>query len=286
MKTELSNRDKLFTKHSIDQTPPSTDLGPVPTLEWIDKTLIDIDPRYQREISRQGRVHINNILRSFQWKFFQVLTVTPKGDKRYNAIDGQHRELAALRHPLVTVVPCLVLPAMSMAEQAAVFSTMNGKRLAVSNLSHHYTALAAGDKTAMRIDYICSEAGLTVLRSAPQGALPPKSTIALGAIKKMMNRMSDAYMIRGLSLMVEAWGDKENAFKAQNIFAVLFVVEQVLDLNDEALRRVLRGWEPTRELLMAYQMRNEKGGIVERHLSNMILERYSKMLEVMGQLKP
>ena len=72
------------------------DPGEVPALEWLDKTLIDVDARYQRTLD-EGRVQ--KIVDWFAWDSFGAIVVAPAPYGRYHAIDGQHRLEAAKRHP-------------------------------------------------------------------------------------------------------------------------------------------------------------------------------------------
>lgn len=253
---------------------PSSDPGQRPELLWVDKTLIDVDKRYQREVSRQGIIHVNGILRDFEWRYFQVISVTPnKG--RYFAIDGQHRWLAAMRHPLVTEVPCLVLPAMDLRQQAKVFDIMNTKRLGITSLAKHHAAVAAGDPKAMRIDYICSEAGVTVLKTVPQGgALPALSLVSVATLGKFFH-YGDALLIAAMSAMAEAWPDRAGGFRAANVaMTIMASADLGPDFSLQRMKNVLRRWNDGEEYLKAYTERSERGGIVERILARRLAEAY------------
>jgi hypothetical protein len=254
---------------------PSDDLGPMPDLRWIDKGLIEVDRRYQREISKHGVKHINGILRDFEWRFFQVITVTPTKGGKFMAIDGQHRWRAAMRHPKVEKVPCLVLDEIDIRQQAKVFDIMNTKRLAVSALAKFHASVAAGDPKATRLDYICAEAGVTILKTMPQGGvLPALSMVSVAKLGKYL-KCRDDLLIDVLGAMVEAWPDKANGFRAANVSAA---IQAAIALGPNFKRAVmvlmLSRWSEHQEFLKAYTERTEKGGIIERILARRMVERY------------
>lgn len=259
-------------KSTVD---PSADPGARPELRWIDKRLIDVDRRYQRDITVRGERHVNNILREFEWKFFQVVTVTPsKG--RYNAIDGQHRLAAAMRHPKVKDVPCVVIPQATLTEQAKVFDIMNTKRLGVSPLAKFHAALAAGDPAAMRVDYICAEAGLTILKSQPQTALPPCSVASTKSISKF--KMSDEFMISVLSAATEAWPERANGFRSSNVMAIIKAARKIGTKYDKKkMVEMLKKWDEQLELLKAHAERAEHGGFVAEILAERMQRKYLEM---------
>src|SRR5262249_41056284 len=53
------------------------DIGKPPQLKWIELESLRIDPRYQRQITDDGRSRINRIVREFRWSRFHPLMVTP-----------------------------------------------------------------------------------------------------------------------------------------------------------------------------------------------------------------
>lgn len=254
---------------------PSADVGALPGLRWIDKNLIEVDRRYQREISFHGVRHINGILRDFQWRYFQVITVTPGKNGKFMAIDGQHRWRAAMRHPKVSNLPCVVIEEVDMQQQAKVFEVMNGKRLAISALQRFHVGVAAGDPKAMRIDYICAEAGVTILKTMPMGGvLPAKALVSVATLGKFLKHRDDL-LIGVLGAMARAWADKPNGFRAANVAAAIYcAVDLGSDFEPETMVGMLRRWNEHEEFLRAYTERSERGGILERLLATRMVERF------------
>lgn len=253
--------------------PPSDDVGALPDLRWIDKKLIKVDRRYQREISMNGVKHVNGILRDFNWRFFQVITVTPDKGGTFWAIDGQHRWLAAMRHPKVDKVPCVVIDAIDMQQQARVFEVLNGKRLAISALQRFHVGVAAGDPIATRIDYLCAESGITILKTMPQGGvLPACSLVSVATLGKFLRH---GLLLAVLGAMAEAWKDRSNGFRAANVAASIYCAGDLgADFSRDAMVRLLRGWNEHEEFLRAYTERSERGGILEKLLARRMVERF------------
>lgn len=84
------------------------DPGEPPVLDWIDVSLIDIDPAYQRGLDE---ARVQRILGWFTWDAFGAIVIAPADEGRYHCTDGQHRLAAARRHPAVSVVPAIIISA-------------------------------------------------------------------------------------------------------------------------------------------------------------------------------
>ncbi|MFM2042093.1 MAG: hypothetical protein RLY86_669 [Pseudomonadota bacterium] len=140
-------------------------MGPPPELRWLPLSALYIDHRYQREVSQDGGRNVGHIIERFRWRDFGVLLVAAMPDGRYAVIDGQHRYLAASCHPAVTDVPCAIVSAEEMPEQARTFVAVNRDRKALNAFQLHHANVAAGDKDARRIQAVVDAAGMVVPRN-------------------------------------------------------------------------------------------------------------------------
>ncbi len=82
-------------------------------------------------------------------------------------IDGQNRVMAAMRRSEVTALPCVIVSTTGSdtnrrAEEAAAFLSLNGNRRNVTANQRYTAGLIARDATAMAIERVVSDAGLTV----------------------------------------------------------------------------------------------------------------------------
>lgn len=254
---------------------PSEDLGPQGKLMWVSKTKISIDDRYQRAIGRNGETHINKITRGFRWALFQTLTLAPADrPEHYVAIDGQHRWMAAMKHPAVDLLPCYVLPKMTVVEQAAAFEALNGVRLGITRLQRFWTKLAAQDPDTLRIKRICDAAGVVILKNVPSGNIPPSSIIATSPIEKLFN-LDDKTLIDALSVMRKVWGDSRNGFRSAFVYAVCYAAGHAgRDLDLRTLETTLRGLDMNEELLKANNQRASSGGVAERIMAAAVWAKY------------
>lgn len=159
------------------------DPGEVPALDWIDKGLIDIDPAYQRGLDE---ARAQKIALGFAWDTFGAVVVAPKEGGRYSIIDGQHRLAAAKLHPMVSVVPAIVIAAIGTAAEAGSFVGINADRKNVSALDLFWAMLAAEDEDALTVSQVVARAGVTICRH-PASAYKPAETIAVSAIRSVVD---------------------------------------------------------------------------------------------------
>lgn len=206
----------LASKTKAEQ--PSQDLGPTPRLEWLPLDQLAVDRRYQREMGKDNWAHVHRILREWTWLHYQPIVVAPKdGGQGYVVVDGQHRLEAARKHPSIDRLPCYIVEATDVAQQAKAFVALNARRIGVTRLQRFWAAHAAGEKKATRIHRICSAAGVTITRSG--GLLPPRTTFATFTLEKLLP-LGDGPITTALKVLVETQGDKPDLFKSSVIFAV------------------------------------------------------------------
>ena len=178
------------------------DPGEPPTVDWIDKGQLDVDMTYQRPEDRQ---RIDRMARTFSWAKFGAIVVVHKDGGRFNIVDGQHRAKAAILHPMVTVLPAVVLTGVaSTAAEASSFLGLNGGK-AVSPLQMHFAAVVAGDEDAMTIDQVCQRASVKLLRNpASNGDYGVGETIAIAGLKGLVSRRGVIRARQILEVLVQA----------------------------------------------------------------------------------
>lgn len=156
------------------------DPGEVPALDWIDKTLITVDPLYQRPLDAERAA---TIARAFSWRSFGALVVVPAGDG-YHVTDGQHRLEAAKLHPKVTHVPAVIVKAEAIQSQAGMFVDINKNRKNVTGLELFFAELAAGTGNAAETLKAAKAAGIRIPKYP--GNYKPNDTIAVGALQAIV----------------------------------------------------------------------------------------------------
>ncbi len=248
----------LASKARAEQA--STDLGPAPRLEWLPVEQLGVDRRYQREMGKDNWAHVHRILREWNWLHYQPIVVAPKeGGAGYVVVDGQHR-LEAAKHPLIDRLPCYVVDAVDVAQQARAFVALNARRIGVTRLQRFWAAHAAGEPTAKRIYRICSEAGVTITKSG--GVLPPKTTFATFTIEKLLP-LGGGNITAALKILAATHGDKPDVFKSAWIFALTNLVA-AKDVDRDRLVRTMTGVDLDQVAAAARSARATSGGSMEK----------------------
>ncbi|MHA6641329.1 hypothetical protein [Mesorhizobium sp. A623] len=176
------------------------DPGTVPTLDWIDVSLLDVDPLYQRP---EDEKRVAKIAGSFRWDRFGALVVAPKLDGRFSIIDGQHRARAAQAHPTVTVVPAIIITVKDIAAEADAFVGINAERKNTSGLELFFAQLASGDDDALTLHQVCERAGVRVPKYST-GSFRPGDCVAVGAIKAVIGRRGAMRARQYLEILAKA----------------------------------------------------------------------------------
>lgn len=170
--------------------------------------LIDVDPAYQRDTaSRASQKLIARIVATFSWRKFKPPTLAAKADGRYACIDGQHSvEGARLRQ--VPAVPSYIIAAETVQEQADSFVALNRDRVAITSLQLFHSRLAAGDPEALKIAYVCEQAGVTIARwFQPGNTMEPGVTLAVATIRRAIVDYGETIVIDALNLLAEAYAE-------------------------------------------------------------------------------
>jgi len=175
--------------------------GPRLKFAWLDKKLLKVDGKYQREISERGRALIRDIVANFNWAKFGCLTVTPTGRGYYNVIDGQHRSVSANEVEEIVKVPCLVvLPALDVRGQSELFSHTNAHRVAMSPLNIFWAGVTARNAVCLEVWKVAKEGGVTLARR--QGIKQPLGvTSAISAIRHAIAKSGRDATIAALSVL-------------------------------------------------------------------------------------
>lgn len=254
---------------------PSDNLGPAPRLDWIPLADLAVDPTYQRAMGKGNHQHANWILRNFAWIYYQPLVVAAPidGRGRYTVIDGQHRLVAARKHPQIDKLPCYIVEGADVAAQAKAFATINGRRIGITRLQRYWAALAAKEPMAVRVAGLCHKAGVEVARTMRQN-LAPRTTIATFTIEKMV-KFGDASIVTALRTIGDAHGSTGDAFKASIVEAMIqLVVAQGAGFDRARMVAVLRDVNLEKEIQRAKATRARNGGSLAGSLKACLYERY------------
>lgn len=182
-------------------------LGPRPELSWLPTKKLSVSAAYQRSLdSDRSKKSIAKIAQTFTWPAFGAVVVCPT-EGGWLIIDGQHRvEAARIRG--IDTVPCIVLPDMSIAEQAQIFLSTNLTRVTVNVYALYHARLAAGEELAIEVKALCDRAGYSIPRyPIPMNRLAPGQTLVLTLFEKVVKSGSVAAR-QGIIAAGKAFADK------------------------------------------------------------------------------
>lgn len=218
--------------------------GPKPTMAWLPKSALIVDHEYQRPLAK---AHARRLAALFKWAHFQPLTVTPArpvdGDRKWAVIDGQHRLQAAMSIPDIDEVPCYVVPAAGLAEQAEAFLAVNNNHRTVTPFERFRAGLTAHDEESLKLQRILDRVGLTLVPAG--GAVSPMTTSSVSTLRRGLRRCGAGNLEKGLRAIARAWPDRPAAFIEAYVAALPRLFRDLAPLP-ESVHAVLTTIEPDR----------------------------------------
>jgi hypothetical protein len=193
--------------------------GPVPMLQWVEIRLLVVDPEYQREIGKRGRININRIVEEFCWSKFAPVIVAPIEGGKFAIVDGQHRVTAAMVRG-ITSVPCQVIQA-DRVEQAAAYAAVNGNVTYTTPAQLYYARLTAGDPATKELQKICAAAEVTIIRRNLLSVDMRKGeTQAVAAMRRCLKHYGATTLITSLQCITQT-GDGNPGYVRAYIFEAI-----------------------------------------------------------------
>lgn len=211
-----------------------------PIVEWGDPCDVYVDDRYQRPIGDKGRTLIKTIGGgTFSWRKFCLPIVTLNPDGFRVAVDGQHTLIAAATRGLKRV-PWLLVPSISLADEAEAFVGLNKSRTAITAMVEHRARVTAGDPDALAVERVCQAAGVKLCLMQTK-AWKEGDTIALAAIRKLVKEHGQPGARKVLDILVKARLAPITADHIKAVHALLFSPEFKGQVREEKLAELLGG---------------------------------------------
>lgn len=191
---------KTFSREAM-QSPR----GMMPVVQYCMVDQLEVDETYQRSIdNNESQALIVHIAHNWHWGRAQLLNVSRR-DGRLFVVDGQHRLQAARLRGDIQQLPCLIEEFASVAEEAALFDDLNGKRRPVSALDKFRAALVAGDPDCIAIGAAMERAGLGLARHSNPNNWKPGQVSNIGGIKQSWKSWGPAATELALTLLADAY---------------------------------------------------------------------------------
>lgn len=211
-------KPKTFSRDAM-----SAPRGMMPAIQWCLVEQLEVDPTYQRSIENsESQALIAEIALNWHWGRAQLLNVSRR-DGRLFVVDGQHRHAAASLRGDIQQLPCLVEEFANVAEEAALFNDLNGRRRPVSALDKFRAALVAGDPDCTAIGAAMDRAGLALARHSNPTAWKPGEVSNIGGIRQAWKSHGSAATELAMTLLADAFKDQVLTY-AGTIFPGLVAV--------------------------------------------------------------
>ncbi len=236
------------------------DPGPVPIVQWVSIASLLIDPEYQREIGRRGRVNVGRIAAEFRWSKFAPVIVAAVEGGRFAIVDGQHRVTAAILRGIESV-PCQIIHA-DRAEQAAAYAAVNGNVTYTTPAQLHHARVTAGEPSAVELTRVCAAAEVVVIRrNALTREMGKGETQAVAALRRCLREFGATTLITSLQCITQTGDGNAGCVRAIIIEAIcetLYSCQAWRDAGEQLFRCLdtfdfAGGWDRAKE-------ENRKGG--------------------------
>ncbi|MBP2229641.1 hypothetical protein J2847_002940 [Azospirillum agricola] len=271
---------------------PSPNLGERPEFLWMPIEWLYVDWLYQRAMSSaKSRRLVRKITEEFWWPKFTPITVTPLDWEagKFAVVDGQHRAAAAILHPSVAEVPAWVIDAPDVRAQAAAFVGINGDRNGMTTMQLFKAQLAAEEGDAVQVKALCERAGVTIAFHLSNGSreLPPRTTMAVSTIRKLIAKHGEGPVHKALSTLAEAYVDAPNQLRGQIIQAMTTLfVEHGDRIDRERLVAAIAPKDCEDLLDAARQVKRLEGGTTDAGMVRALMAAYDHGLTPGKRLRP
>lgn len=228
------------------EPPTPHDPGKKPELGWLPVAKLSVDERYQRNIeSARSRKLIDSIELRFNWSAFQAIVVTDAPDGGWAVIDGQHRIAAAKRLGYLHV-PAVIVKALSVAEQAAIFVQANQDRVSVNSITLHHARVTANDRRGVVVAKILKDAGLAVPRTMVVAkALKPGEVTAVAAIEWIVKNFDERVAALAVQAVADVYRNSPSYMRAPLFKACANMLVDAENADKEMVRlaEAMRQWD-------------------------------------------
>lgn len=248
----------------------NTDIGPRPELQWIPVEKIIVDSNYQREIVPY---RAKKILKDFQWRYFQPVTLAAHPDGTYSVYDGQHRVKAAELHPLVKEVPAMVVTLANSEEEADAFVVVNRERTSISPIDAYWAGLHAENPEMLRIKRVLDRAGCEIVSAYGDRAV--NKTNAVTAVSRSIKYYGDEAVRRSLQMIRRVWPNQIGALRGVWISSLAHIYRD-FPLDDDRLAAALSRQSMFEITASAEAIRKISGGSAEKSICQTIITVYNR----------
>lgn len=194
---------------------------------------LTINPSAQRQLNL---AYARKMAKGFDPNLLGVIHVCRSEDGKYNVIDGQHRVFAARLAEYGEYLACEVQEAMTDAEQADRFLSLNNT-LQVQTYDKFRMRVTRGDYDALTVHGALTEAGYSVGHGDYQ-------ITATTACEKIVSERGARALTEGLKVISQSFGNDKSSVQGVFLRAVCEVVGRE-GVDRKKLIKALSGTTPS-----------------------------------------
>lgn len=218
---------------------PTIPVGPQkgnpPSLEWVGIDRLTVDPAYQRATDGPAsRRIIVGMVKAWDWALCQPLVVSRRADGTLWILDGQHRHAGAQERGDIPHLPCVVLGAIAIEEEASTFVALNEQRQRLSQADIFFAMLAAGDHDAKAVYGIMGETGWQIIRHRATAAYGPGELYCAPMLVRQLQALGPDAVRFGLTVLRTAWPETAVRPGASLLKALFHLFANLLETTDSA----------------------------------------------------
>jgi len=212
-----------------------------PDFKWVKPESLRVEGRYQRDLSRRSVKLIKHVVTVWDWGRMKPPICAYNEASELVVIDGQHTAIAAASHPALDEIPVMIVKNSEIKGRASAFIGHNKDRVQVTAPQLYYASLEAGDDVAVALNEACERAGAVIRRNPPpNGNWKVGETVAVGALRKVVELKGKAGGCRVLKILMNARRAPISALEVQTVQALLYWPQWKGEFEDQALSRTIR----------------------------------------------
>lgn len=261
--------------------------GHPPDVVLIDIEKLNINERYQRSIfSKRSKSLIQKIAATFDWCFFQPLSVSDAGGGMYNVLDGQHRLAGARLNGHIRSLPCYLLKLDGVKQEARAFVGLNEQKVTLTPLSSFHGRVVAGDPDALRLKAVLDDCVMVVPKTPrSQSHLKSHEVQAISTLLGLLKKYNDRPIKRALIMLKKVYEGKPGQMRRSIIGALCAIFDAHKDLNEEILEGILLKTTSAELEKEARAYQAVEGGTSHQAVIKALTNRYNKNVPKSSQIQ-
>lgn len=185
---------------------PCPDPGRAPEIIYPRLDQLVVNEEYQRGLSKTSTKQIKRMASAWDWSSFKTPNVAITEDPdSFEVIDGQHTAIAAASNGHILILPCLLVPAVTLREKAQGFLGVNLSKIGLTRQAIYNAQLASGDEIATSVQVALNASGCRVLAlPPPDGKYSVGELMAIGTLMQLVQTKGGTRLRKLLSMSKEA----------------------------------------------------------------------------------